>query len=253
VGDNYRNIHSYYNTGKRPSYINSSLPSLGLANEEVIINDGKEFTCSFDRLKSVENQENFYSLDQDYYILFAYGSINDTNDSIKYHKSRTSTSAKYNLGTQRLNQTQNESTSNEEGIFTSGPYTLKWSNLDQQTQFSYSVQAGSFFKANDLNDYYVAFGFSTDTEMGDDNVVCCTFSNSNNNIEHLYNRDKSRPDQLVSSNAAIGITEAKISSENGILQCSFKREKFIQGVENYFDLTKSSYHLLLGLLIYSCL
>ena len=159
----------------------------------------------------------------------------------------------------------------QDGTFTSstGTYTLKWNDVlgKNLTLFTYSVSLAQGFKYNfkDADNCYAvifcnffflhviyfylsffqAFGFSIDQRMGEDNVVVCKISAGVMTVEHMFNPNgRDSPVYLDSSQKSIGISTPSISLENGVLTCKFTREKFLSNVENYYDLTKETYFLL---------
>lgn len=81
-------------------------------------------------------------------------------------------------------------------------------------------------------------------KKGEDNVCVCKISDQKGYVQHYYNTGKSAPGYLSPSNPEIGITNAKIEIVNGQVLCSFTREKFINGVNNYFNLNESFYLLI---------
>lgn len=66
---------------------------------------------------------------------------------------------------------------------------------------------------------------------------------STTKIEHYYNRGKSTPEVLLSTDPSVGLTNKQSSATNSILSCNFTRQKFIENVANYFDLNKK-FHIL---------
>ncbi len=47
---------------------------------------------------------------------------------------------------------------------------------------------------------------------------------------------KSSPVLLDNSNPFIGLSNATITVDNGLINCSFERSVFLPGVRNYFDI-----------------
>ena len=80
---------------------------------------------------------------------------------------------------------------------------------------------------------------------GDDNVVCCKIAGDQASVEQLYNNGK-EPILLDSNNATTGISNPQVSYNNGIISCSFTRQKTNSKVSNYFDLVNKEYYLLLA-------
>jgi hypothetical protein len=203
--------------------------------------DSRVFTCSFTRQNSIPDiAGKFFPLDENYYILFAQGFI-DSTGKFEYHKVRLSSSNMYNL-LDTSGQPVIENTNKTQGVFVWDSFTLQWTDLPKQTQFEYSVETGQSSRA--VNNYYAAIGFTDKQQMANADVVCCKISNNVGQVERLYNEGKSQPLQL--SPPTVGISEARVTVENGVLKCSFKREKFVSGAEKYFDLSARSYILIVG-------
>lgn len=57
-----------------PVLMNPTVPSIGLSNSLVNINNDW-LTCSFTRMVSMPSQQNYYDLTNQYYILAAYGML----------------------------------------------------------------------------------------------------------------------------------------------------------------------------------
>lgn len=66
---------------------------------------------------------------------------------------------------------------------------------------------------------------------------------SNVTVQHWFNQGQSSK-ILLSTNPFVGLSNLKASLSNNILTCSFTRQKLVQNVQNYFDLSKSYYLLM---------
>jgi hypothetical protein len=79
--------------------------------------------------------------------------------------------------------------------------------------------------------------------MGNDMVIMCKYTTGSEwAIQHYYNYGKSS--QIFDSkDPSIGLSNAKVSYVNGILNCSFNRISWIENNKNYFDLRKEAYVL----------
>ena len=82
-------------------------------------------------------------------------------------------------------------------------------------------------------------------KKGDDGVVICKTANDASSIDQAYNPGGyARPTLLDQNNPSIGLSDINVKYENGKIICSFKREKNLANVPNYFDL-KVKYYLFL--------
>jgi hypothetical protein len=124
------------------------------------------------------------------------------------------------------------------GQFQIGGLTLTWKDQDSYTVFSYSHRS-----TLDLNNYYIAFAFSTDQKMGGDNVVSCMVTNGRGSVAHMYNAGKSAPQLLDSADPSVGLVNASISNANGLLTCSLMRLKANSNYINYYNLNNAFYLL----------
>ena len=59
-------------------------------------------------------------------------------------------------------------------------------------------------------------------------------------IERYYNNDKS---PVKSSNPSAGISNSIVKYENGVLKCSFTRDKSLANVDQFYNLTRPTYIL----------
>ena len=69
-------VKHYYNKDKNaPGLLLGSNPTIGYSNIVVSYNNGL-LTCSFDRVKSISNVQNYFDLSNNYYLLLANGKTN---------------------------------------------------------------------------------------------------------------------------------------------------------------------------------
>ena len=73
-------VEHYYNSnqGKSSALADQKNPSNGFSNIKVSLNNGV-LNCSFTRMKKLSSVANFFDLNNPYYVLFATGSINNSN------------------------------------------------------------------------------------------------------------------------------------------------------------------------------
>ncbi len=71
----------------------------------------------------------------------------------------------------------------------------------------------------------------------------CLYTTTNPTIKHYYNNNKNAPG-LLNSNPTVGYSNIAVSYANGMLTCSFNRQKSISNVPNYFDLSNNYYLLM---------
>jgi hypothetical protein len=116
-------------------------------------------------------------------------------------------------------------------------FDLKWKIGVNSVDFIYTSPI------SDSNNVYVAFAFSTDTQMGNDCVCVCKIHNNIPSVEHNYNTGKSSS-LLDSRNPSVGISNQSVKIENGMITCSFTREKNLPNINNYFALTNDNYYIL---------
>jgi hypothetical protein len=142
-----------------------------------------------------------------------------------------------------------------QGSFESDGFKLKWTYTSTRTTFNLEVR-------NCGKNVWAAFGLSNDQKMvrlfqdlnylktsiyyyskifeqGDDDVIVCK---SPGKVEHYYNMGKS-PNLLNSANPTVGLSDATVSYENGLLKCTVTRMNSMAGVQNYFDLNNQYYLL----------
>jgi hypothetical protein len=78
-------------------------------------------------------------------------------------------------------------------------------------------------------------------------VVACRIFGGQGVVEHYYNGANPKSSALlVATNASIGLSDLSITKNNSALTCSFRRVKFIPGVNNYCNLNNNYYVLLAG-------
>ncbi|CAF0910187.1 unnamed protein product [Brachionus calyciflorus] len=113
-------------------------------------------------------------------------------------------------------------------------YLVKWKENGDSTDFVIGtiVQPSNF---------YLAVGFSDDKKMGNDSVVMCFNKRiGRNDIQHFFNSD-SYSSVLKKDDPDIGLSEKKILQEDNFLSCSFRRKKFAESENKYFDLRKKAF------------
>jgi hypothetical protein len=91
----------------------------------------------------------------------------------------TTTSGVSTTTTQSSAATKTSVSGNSAGQYKSGALSLEWSDAGLYTKFKYVLNSASSRASSvvtGISDYYIAFGFSKDQEMGDDNVVACVVS-----------------------------------------------------------------------------
>ncbi|KAM4722878.1 putative ferric-chelate reductase 1 [Rhinophrynus dorsalis] len=81
-----------------------------------------------------------------------------------------------------------------------------------------SSGGGYWFEISGPSNGYVAFGFSDDTKMGNDDIYICVLSSSGMvEVQHAFSEGETRPRLLP-----LGNVEVRLASySNGVLQCSF--------------------------------
>ena len=62
-------------------------------------------------------------------------------------------------------------------------------------------------------------------------------------MEHLHNSGKSAP-VAIHTDRQIGFSNIKITYQNGVLECSFKRVKSITNEPKHFSVTERTYFVL---------
>jgi len=71
----------------------------------------------------------------------------------------------------------------------------------------------------------------------------CKIRNSVGSVEHYYTNGKMTPSLLDVSNPSIGISNAQVKVDNGMMTCSFSRAIANDKVINYFNLSNQFYLL----------
>ena len=96
---------------------------------------------------------------------------------------------------------------------------------------------------------YYAIGFSTDSEMGDDDVAVCKVTSGSRTVEHYRNPGGDTASEYLSgSDNSVGFSNIQVTYANGVLTCSFTRMKAMTTVPNYFEISSStSYYRFLDL------
>jgi hypothetical protein len=124
------------------------------------------------------------------------------------------------------------------GSYTNGIWTLMYNNMETTVDFVFTT------KMSINNNMYSAFAFSKDKRMGDDNVCLCKYMTlSNVSVESYYTMGRNGVQYVDSSNPTIGINKASVNYTNGLLNCTFSREKTIANNSFIFDLNQKYYIL----------
>lgn len=76
----------------------------------------------------------------------------------------------------------------------------------------------------------------------------CIIDGNNANVQHYFNPadDSIAPDPLLQSDPTKGYSNQNISIVNEVMSCSFTRKMFMDGLDNFFDISKTSYYLLVA-------
>ena len=74
----------------------------------------------------------------------------------------------------------------------------------------------------------------------------CQINGAKKLVQQWYNTGRSTPRLLSTSNPTIGLSNTSISTNNGMLNCLVTRQKSIANIENYFDISNTSYNLLVA-------
>ena len=74
------NVQTFYNTGLLSRVLNATDRSIGVSNTVVIVN-GHYLTCAFSRLKAVPGVNEYYDLENPYFLLAATGMANNPSKS----------------------------------------------------------------------------------------------------------------------------------------------------------------------------
>lgn len=115
-------------------------------------------------------------------------------------------------------------------------FQVTWKDLGTAVQFElYGKPDRSF------TDAWVAVGFSSDTSMGDDSVTECVYSNGMLQAFSSYTTGYSNPKRL--NPRQLGLSNVVGYYYDGVLFCSFVRQKSIQGASGFFDL-EQDWHIM---------
>jgi len=117
-------------------------------------------------------------------------------------------------------------------------FNLNWTIQNDVVNFVYTSPVAA------SDNVWLAFGFSTDTSMGDDCVCLCKMMNNQGSVEHYYNSGRTRPSLLDAARPSVGISSATVKVENGVMTCTFTRAKQFAGLANYFDIKNNQYRIL---------
>jgi hypothetical protein len=82
-------VQHYYNPHKHsPSVlIDSGRPTIGLTNTHVAMNDNW-LTCRFDRQKAINDTDNYFDLNENYFVLAAQGNIERLSKELRMHTNK---------------------------------------------------------------------------------------------------------------------------------------------------------------------
>jgi len=216
----------------------STNPTVGFSNIATSYKNGIA-TCSFTRAIKMPSVTNYFDASQSYYILTAIGPLQ--SGQIRKHSYRQSSTTMYTF---------------KNGATTPGPTTpastnqnsfkISWFNSNNSTFFIISPSLGSTRnKRQTGSPNYIAFGFSTDQRMGNDDVTVCQLNpNGSVNLYHYYNDGKYYPSLISSTDPAIGYSNITTNVINGIPSCSFTRAKTLPNSNSqYFDINNQYYIL----------
>ena len=83
ISSSKMSIENYYNSKayKEPILLDVNHPSIGFSNIKLSLQDDI-FTCSFTRENFISNISNYFSMNNNYYLLFASGKI--TNGKLRF-------------------------------------------------------------------------------------------------------------------------------------------------------------------------
>ena len=120
-----------------------------------------------------------------------------------------------------------------------------WTNSIDSTYIVLSLSSNSRKKRQaSVTPIYIAFGLSTDQEMGNDDVAVCQLNSDGSvHLYHYYNECLYAPRYLSSSDAIVCFSNITTSVSDGNPTCSFNRAKTMPGVPNYFDVNNQYYIL----------
>ncbi|RNA06657.1 ferric-chelate reductase 1 [Brachionus plicatilis] len=121
-------------------------------------------------------------------------------------------------------------------------FIYKWGSFISNNSHQF-ILATKIDDPNLVNSAWLAIGFSTDSQMGNDDVIICKNSNVEKSIQRYFNSGKFTPSLLDPRNPEIGISDPRILINNNFMICSFTREKSNPNFQNYFDLN-NKFHIL---------
>ncbi|XP_077983885.1 DOMON domain-containing protein FRRS1L-like [Glandiceps talaboti] len=87
---------------------------------------------------------------------------------------------------------------------------------------------------------WVAVGFSDDKMMGADSGVMCSKTDSIETVKTFYNEG-----EVNTVADASGLSNTAVSVADGVVSCTFSRQKSVVGNAQFFDLS-TDYYLLMG-------
>ncbi|XP_060600484.1 putative ferric-chelate reductase 1 homolog isoform X2 [Ruditapes philippinarum] len=115
-------------------------------------------------------------------------------------------------------------------------FMVTWRDLGTAVQFELFGKPDRSF-----NDAWVAVGFSSDTRMGDDSVTECVYSNGFIQGFSSYNTGYSNPRRL--NPPKVGLINVDGYYNDGVLFCSFIRQKSLPQIQGFFDL-EQDWHIM---------
>ena len=75
----------------------------------------------------------------------------------------------------------------------------------------------------------------------------CSINGNNATVQHYFNPiDDLKPDPLLQADPTKGYSNQNISIVNGVMSCSFTRKMLMDGLDHFFDISKTSYYLLVA-------
>jgi hypothetical protein len=151
VNDSDRRVESYYNTGKnRSSLIDEDIPELGISYAQIDLVDDV-LTCKFKKLKSIPKYDQYFDMNEEFYLLFGVGYLDNSSAPFRKHKVVAVSPTMYALGQKQSSITNTL----KESVF-----TLAWTvDGTESTKFSLEV------KTNRTDSVWSAFGLSYDKIM----------------------------------------------------------------------------------------
>jgi hypothetical protein len=72
----------------------------------------------------------------------------------------------------------------------------------------------------------------------------CQINGATRVVQHYHNQGKFTP--FLLSDPILGFTNSQVSINNNVMTCSFTRQMSMPGTDNYFDISTTSYNLLLA-------